>query len=173
MFAVSLPLIFCQIQIIYEQPTMMPRLTFRIVRYEILKSTPSELDESRHAYGNAQNYLDVFCKYQSTLGSRATWDHAFLLTGYDLFTASLAKSISGIARMNGMCDTANSCTITEGFDFTSVFIGAHEMGHSLGMAHDEPYCNSQSIMSASLGPGKTTWSTCSMRDYHSFMQRME
>jgi hypothetical protein len=28
-------------------------------------------------------------------------------------------------------------------------------------------------MSSSLGPGKVTWSTCSLRDYQTFLQRME
>ncbi|RCN39817.1 hypothetical protein ANCCAN_14251 [Ancylostoma caninum] len=28
-------------------------------------------------------------------------------------------------------------------------------------------------MSSSLGPGKVTWSTCSLRDYHQFLQRLD
>ncbi|VDM45601.1 unnamed protein product [Toxocara canis] len=41
------------------------------------------------------------------------------------------------------------------------------------MRHDEPYCPSKHIMSSSLGPGKVTWSTCSLRDYHTFLQRLD
>lgn len=44
---------------------------------------------------------------------------------------------------------------------------------SVGMRHDEPYCPSTHIMSTSLGPGKVTWSSCSLRDYHAFLQRLE
>lgn len=44
---------------------------------------------------------------------------------------------------------------------------------SVGMRHDEPYCPAKHIMSSSLGPGKVTWSICSLRDYHAFLQRLE
>ena len=48
-----------------------------------------------------------------------------------------------------------------------------EHGFSLGMSHDEPYCSSKYIMSASLGAGKTTWSSCSMRDFHKQITYLE
>lgn len=41
------------------------------------------------------------------------------------------------------------------------------------MRHDEPYCSSKFIMSASLGPGKVNWSPCSLKDYHKFIRRLE
>ncbi|PAV62373.1 hypothetical protein WR25_23881 [Diploscapter pachys] len=160
------------IQIMYYQPTANPPLTFKVVRFEVLKYQPSALQGHLHAHGNAQHYLDRFCKYQKNLAVR-DWDHAFMLTGYDIHRGSGSRSISGIARLDGMCDPWNTCTLAEGLDFTSAFIGTHELGHSVGMRHDEPYCQSTHIMSASLGPGKVTWSTCSLRDYHQFLQRMD
>ena len=100
------------LQVIYSQPSMLPRLTFRVTRYEILKSTPSAIAGNRHSYGNAQRYLDVFCRYQAALSYR-DWDHAFLLSGYDLHQGANSRSISGIARLKGMCNVRNSCTVTE------------------------------------------------------------
>ncbi|KAI6173773.1 CRE-ADT-2 protein [Aphelenchoides besseyi] len=161
-----------QVQIMYKQPTAIPQLHFRIVRYEVFKTQPSAMAPHLHSHGHAQQYLDRFCRYQRSLGVR-DWDHALLLTGYDIHRGSGSRSISGIARLDGMCDPWNTCTLAEGLDFTSAFIGTHELGHSVGMRHDEPYCSSTFIMSSSLGPGKVTWSTCSLRDYHSFIQRLD
>uniref|UniRef100_A0A1I7X4G4 Peptidase M12B domain-containing protein n=1 Tax=Heterorhabditis bacteriophora TaxID=37862 RepID=A0A1I7X4G4_HETBA len=236
------------IQIMYYQPTATPPLTFRVIRYEVLTSQPKRiifikgaLAGQLHNHGNAQMYLDRFCRYQRNLGVR-DWDHAIMLTGYDIHRGAGSRSISGIARLDGMCDPWNTCTLAEGLDFTSAFIGTHELGHSydrrvslilkrirhvmisrgllngnqdvnewvdrhvertdnplkwgflwriekeikfmecftsiiylfsVGMRHDEPYCPSKHIMSSSLGPGKVTWSTCSLRDYHQFLQRLE
>uniref|UniRef100_A0A0N4Z613 Peptidase M12B domain-containing protein n=1 Tax=Parastrongyloides trichosuri TaxID=131310 RepID=A0A0N4Z613_PARTI len=163
---------FNNIQIMYKQPTAIPKLSFKIVRFEIFKTQPSALHPNLHQNGNAQMLLDRFCKYQRNLGVR-DWDFAILLTGYDIHRGLHSKSISGIARLDGMCDPWNTCAVSEGMDFTSAFISTHELGHSLGMRHDEPYCPSKFIMSSSLGPGKVTWSTCSLRDYHSFLQRLD
>ncbi|KAI1707981.1 thrombospondin type 1 domain-containing protein [Ditylenchus destructor] len=160
------------IQIMYRQPTAIPQLTFRVVRYEVFKTQPSAMAPHLHQNGHAQRYLDRFCRFQRSLGA-VDWDHALLLTGYDIHRGSGSRSISGIARLDGMCDPWNTCTLAEGLDFTSAFIGTHELGHSVGMRHDEPYCTSRFIMSASLGPGKVTWSTCSLRDYHTFVQRLD
>uniref|UniRef100_A0A914HD48 Peptidase M12B domain-containing protein n=1 Tax=Globodera rostochiensis TaxID=31243 RepID=A0A914HD48_GLORO len=160
------------IQIMYRQPTAVPSLTFRVVRYEVYQTQPSAIAAYLHENGNAQRYLDMFCRYQRNLGAR-DWDHALMLTGFDIHRGYGATSISGIARLDGMCDSWNSCTLAEGLDFTSAFIGTHELGHAVGMRHDEPYCSGTFIMSASLGPGKVTWSSCSMRDYQSFIQRLD
>uniref|UniRef100_A0A0M3JXW9 ADAMTS-like protease (inferred by orthology to a C. elegans protein) n=1 Tax=Anisakis simplex TaxID=6269 RepID=A0A0M3JXW9_ANISI len=160
------------IQIMYHQPTAVPQLTFHVVRFEVLTTQPSTMAAHLHNNGHAQKYLDRFCRYQRTAGAR-DWDHAFLLTGYDIHRGTGSRSISGIARLDGMCDPWNTCTLAEGLDFTSAFIGTHELGHSVGMRHDEPYCPSKHIMSSSLGPGKVTWSTCSLRDYHTFLQRLD
>ncbi|KAI3413714.1 hypothetical protein GPALN_011197 [Globodera pallida] len=160
------------IQIMYRQPTAVPSLTFRVVRYEVYQTQPSAIASYLHENGNAQRYLDMFCRYQRNLGAR-DWDHALMLTGFDIHRGYGATSISGIARLDGMCDSWNSCTLAEGLDFTSAFIGTHELGHAVGMRHDEPYCSGTFIMSASLGPGKVTWSSCSMRDYQSFIQRLD
>lgn len=160
------------IQIMYYQPTAIPQLTFHVIRFEILTTQPSALAPHLHDHGHAQRYLDRFCRFQKSLGVR-DWDHAFMLTGYDIHRGSGSRSISGIARLDGMCDPWNTCTLAEGLDFTSAFIGTHELGHSVGMRHDEPFCQSTHIMSSSLGPGKVTWSTCSLRDYHLFLQKLD
>ncbi|KAL3120428.1 hypothetical protein niasHT_005749 [Heterodera trifolii] len=160
------------IQIMYRQPTSVPSLTFRVVRYEVYQTQPSAIASYLHENGNAQHYLDLFCRYQRNLGARE-WDHALMLTGFDIHRGYGATSISGIARLDGMCDSWNSCTLAEGLDFTSAFIGTHELGHAVGMRHDEPYCPGTHIMSASLGPGKVTWSSCSTRDYQMFIQRLD
>lgn len=89
-----------------------------------------ELEGFRHGEGEAQQYLQEFCTYQGSRGGR-NWDHAFLMSGYNLHRGPGSNSISGIARLHGMCDIWNTCTLTEGLDFTSVFIGTHELGHSV------------------------------------------
>uniref|UniRef100_A0A8R1XSM7 Peptidase M12B domain-containing protein n=1 Tax=Onchocerca volvulus TaxID=6282 RepID=A0A8R1XSM7_ONCVO len=160
------------IQIMYHQPSAIPQLSFHVVRFEVLTTQPSTMAAHLHNSGHAQKYLDRFCHYQRNLGSR-DWDHALMLTGYDIHRGTGSRSISGIARLDGMCDPWNTCTLAEGLDFTSAFIGTHELGHSVGMRHDEPYCPAKHIMSSSLGPGKVTWSICSLRDYHTFLQRLD
>uniref|UniRef100_A0AAF5Q6C9 Thrombospondin type 1 domain-containing protein n=1 Tax=Wuchereria bancrofti TaxID=6293 RepID=A0AAF5Q6C9_WUCBA len=59
------------------------------------------------------------------------------------------------APMNGMCKEKNSCTISEGHDFSAIFIVAHEIGYNANGCN-EPY----HIMSISIGTGQTSWSSC-------------
>ena len=102
----------------------MPAITYRVVRYEVFQSQPvvdawhwytislrlplqSALAAHLHENGHAQRYLDRFCRYQRSLGLR-DWDHALMLTGYDIHRGYGANSISGIARLDGMCDPWNT-----------------------------------------------------------------
>ncbi|VDO98162.1 unnamed protein product [Soboliphyme baturini] len=96
-----------------------------------------------------------------------------LFSGLDIHRPPNDKSISGIARLYGVCDSLNSCLLAEGTDFSAVYIGAHEIGHGLGMLHDEPECSSDFIMSGSLGAGKTDWSTCSVKNLKNFIAKLD
>ena len=37
--------------------------------------------------------------------------------------------VVGLAPVSGMCNSLNSCTISEGTSFQTVLVAAHEMGH--------------------------------------------
>lgn len=155
------------VQMLYDHETIKPKVTFKIVRYEVLKHQPSELRNIR----DAQSYLNEFCKYQYRWKGRQ-WDHAIMFTGLDLIRWGHDLTISGIAHVNGVCDPAHSCLLAEAFGFRAVFIAAHEIGHGLGMHHDEPLCESRFIMSESLGQGKVVWSKCSMNDFNKQLNRL-
>lgn len=107
------------------------------------------------------------------------WDHAVLLTGQDLTSQDLkngeiSSKIVGLSPVSGMCQTDTSCTVSEGSHFESVFVIAHELGHSLGMKHDGRQDGNQCdpgsyLMSPTLGNGKNTWSTCSRQYLTQFL----
>ena len=84
----------------------------------------------------------------------------------------------GLSAVGGICYTKFACTIAEmgvkdhsgkpypSSGFTSVFVIAHELGHNLGMSHDNSKKNGCSnngfIMSATRGTdGEVIWSSCS------------
>lgn len=39
------------------------------------------------------------------------------------------RHVVGLAPVSGMCNSLNSCTISEGTSFQTVLVAAHEMGH--------------------------------------------
>ncbi len=58
--------------------------------------------------------------------------------------------------------TADRGVIIQARSFKTAFVLAHEIGHSLGLTHDEEVgCGSKYIMSASTGQGKARFSRCS------------
>lgn len=107
------------------------------------------------------------------------WDHAILLTGHDLKSQDLqngdiSNRIVGLSPVSGMCQSSTSCTVSEGSHFESVFVIAHELGHSLGMKHDGRQDGNQCdpgsyLMSPTLGNGKNSWSSCSQQYLSQFL----
>ncbi|XP_003374877.1 reprolysin family zinc metalloprotease [Trichinella spiralis] len=165
--------VFHHVQILYQQPSIEPLIEFSIVRYEIFKTQPKALKGTKHNHGSALSYLNAFCKFQYYLGARKRWDFALLFSGYDIHRPPSDRTISGIARLYGVCDPLNSCLLAEGVDFSSAYIAAHEIGHGLGMLHDEPTCSSDYIMSGSLGAGKVQWSSCSVQSLNNYIRKLE
>ncbi|GMT33160.1 hypothetical protein PFISCL1PPCAC_24457, partial [Pristionchus fissidentatus] len=166
------------IDILYGQRVINPTVTIKIVRYEVIKTPPSSLVKSEHRYGDVDRLLDAFCDYQAKLNPMGDedpkhWDHALLFSGYDLYRDGL-KTVAGYAPVKGMCSETRSCTINEGLDFGSVFVVTHEMGHSLGMYHDgDNECDLRCcIMSPSVGTGKTQWSSCSVKEFSTFVTKL-
>ncbi|OUC42773.1 putative reprolysin family zinc metalloprotease, partial [Trichinella nativa] len=119
----------------------------------------------------AQFFLDQFCQLQGRLRKAgAHWDHATLLTGYDIYHTS--TSVAGVAPVARMCDTQFSCSLIEGNHLGRSFVLIHEMGHNMGMLHDgvQNQCSqSCCLMSPVNGAGRTNWSPCSVREYQSFL----
>ncbi|KFD49879.1 hypothetical protein M513_09208, partial [Trichuris suis] len=176
------------VNLLFQQPTIRPKLKIQVVHFEMWKDSPEALKSTVHKHGEAQLFLDAFCRFQSKLSSTGKrWDHATLLTGYDIYHST--TSVAGVAPVARMCDPQFSCSLIEGNHLGRSFVMAHEMGHksefghkmllphyqfvcSLGMLHDgiQNQCSQTCcLMSSVNGAGRTAWSPCSTRELQSFL----
>uniref|UniRef100_A0A915L3Z7 Uncharacterized protein n=1 Tax=Romanomermis culicivorax TaxID=13658 RepID=A0A915L3Z7_ROMCU len=78
------------VNLIYKQDSMDPKVIFKLKRYEIMKTSPTPfklvLQGPAHDNGDVDKLLTNFCEYQRGLNARSDddprhWDHAVLLTG--------------------------------------------------------------------------------------------
>ncbi|KAK1798553.1 hypothetical protein P4O66_006846, partial [Electrophorus voltai] len=84
---------------------------------------------------------------------------------------------TGIAYLGGTCSTKRKCVLAEDNGLNLAFTIAHELGHNMGMSHDDDHttCTGHShIMSGEWvkgrNPSDLSWSTCSRDDLENFLR---
>ncbi|XP_054233405.1 A disintegrin and metalloproteinase with thrombospondin motifs 17 isoform X9 [Homo sapiens] len=90
---------------------------------------------------------------------------------------SISKTWEGIAYLGGVCSAKRKCVLAEDNGLNLAFTIAHELGHNLGMNHDDDHssCAGRShIMSGEWvkgrNPSDLSWSSCSRDDLENFLK---
>lgn len=147
-----------QAQALFRLPSLGPRnLEFRLKKLEVHLRPPLELVSFN---GQQLKILESFCTYQASLNNpnpdaanyAPSWDLAVYLTGLDLWSDQGNFNTLGLANTEGICKPHYSCLVAEfgthksetnnpypAAGFGAGFILAHEIGHALGMRHDDFY----------------------------------
>ncbi|XP_078726082.1 A disintegrin and metalloproteinase with thrombospondin motifs 4-like [Lampetra fluviatilis] len=131
--------------------------------------------------------LRNFCEWQKSLrragGAGAEhFDTAVLFTRVDICGASDCSTL-GVADVGTVCDPARSCAVIEDDGVQTAFTLAHELGHLLGLPHDDSkQCGGNggaplgSVATAHIMGETLTrvepsrpWSTCSARHLTDFL----
>ncbi|OCT90054.1 hypothetical protein XELAEV_18018669mg [Xenopus laevis] len=121
---------------------------------------------------SAKQNLRQFSKWRTdNLLPRKAHDNAQFITDTDFNSATL-----GMAYVGTMCSSTHSTGVNQDHSRQSIAVGAvvaHEMGHNLGINHDESHCTCSSgpcIMKPSLSLNTPhEFSLCSHQNYQDFI----
>ena len=142
---------------IFAHSSIGNQINLRVVRIHVAKDDMMA-GSSREMSGirsSAQNALGRFCRWQRENNYDSDkhelhHDTAILLTRRDLcrntllqkhaFSSKKGRTLCdtlGLAHSGRICDPESSCAIIEDNGLSAAFTIAHELGHILGVPHDE------------------------------------
>uniref|UniRef100_A0A3B3QCP7 ADAM metallopeptidase with thrombospondin type 1 motif 19 n=1 Tax=Paramormyrops kingsleyae TaxID=1676925 RepID=A0A3B3QCP7_9TELE len=171
---------------LFQHKSLGIQMNIRVTKLVLLQENPADMYIGQHG----EKTLESFCRWQheqygrkgahSNFGSRwmddsPSVDTAILITRWKRPTQ--ACSPTGIAYLSGMCSEKRKCILAEDNGLNLAFTIAHEMGHNMGVSHDNdhPSCaDGLHIMSGEWIKGQNlhdvSWSRCSREDVEKFLR---
>ncbi|XP_037602146.1 A disintegrin and metalloproteinase with thrombospondin motifs 17 isoform X2 [Sebastes umbrosus] len=174
----------------FRHQSLGVRINIRVTKLVLLHSRPEKLKVGQHG----ERSLESFCHWQYRefgglryLGSNHVAggrddippvDTAVLVTRTDFCVHKDEPCDTvGIAYLGGVCSARKKCVLAEDNGLNLAFTIAHELGHNMGMSHDDDHntCTGHShIMSGEWvkgrNPSDLSWSTCSRDDLENFLR---
>uniref|UniRef100_A0A452EXM1 ADAM metallopeptidase with thrombospondin type 1 motif 17 n=1 Tax=Capra hircus TaxID=9925 RepID=A0A452EXM1_CAPHI len=172
----------------FQHQSLGIKVNIQVTKLVLLRQRPAKLSIGHHG----ERSLESFCHWQNEeyggaryLGNNqvpggkddtppvdaAVFDLA--CSEEDVFCVSAA----GIAYLGGVCSAKRKCVLAEDNGLNLAFTIAHELGHNLGMNHDDDHssCAGRShIMSGEWVKGRSpsdlSWSSCSRDDLENFLK---
>uniref|UniRef100_A0AAY4EAH8 ADAM metallopeptidase with thrombospondin type 1 motif, 17 n=1 Tax=Denticeps clupeoides TaxID=299321 RepID=A0AAY4EAH8_9TELE len=175
----------------FHHQSLGVRINIQVTKLVLLHNRPEKLKVSHHG----ERSLESFCHWQQEeyggaryLGSNHVpggrddpppVDVAVLVTRCPDFCVHKDEPCDtvGIAYLGGTCSARRKCVLAEDNGLNLAFTIAHELGHNMGMSHDDDHttCTGHShIMSGEWvkgrNPSDLSWSSCSRDDLENFLR---
>ncbi|KAE8618341.1 hypothetical protein XENTR_v10009357 [Xenopus tropicalis] len=173
---------------LFQHQSLGIKVNIRVTKLVLLHSRPARLSIGHHG----ERSLESFCHWQNEehgskyLGNNQVpgakddipVDVAVFMTRTDFCVHKDEPCDTvGIAYLGGACSAKRKCVLAEDNGLNLAFTVAHELGHNMGMSHDDdhPSCAGRShIMSGEWVKGRSpsdlSWSTCSRDDLENFLK---
>ncbi|KAM6985144.1 A disintegrin and metalloproteinase with thrombospondin motifs 19-like [Aplochiton taeniatus] len=174
---------------LFQHKSLGIQINIRLTKLVLLQDKPSDMYIGHHG----EKMLESFCRWQQEeYGNkndlsdfRSHWredlpsvDTAVLITRKDFCVHKDEPCDTvGIAYLSGMCSERRKCILAEDNGLNLAFTIAHEMGHNMGVSHDndhQPCADGLHIMSGEWVKGQNlgdvSWSSCSRDDVEKFLK---
>ncbi|GAB5566667.1 A disintegrin and metalloproteinase with thrombospondin motifs 19 isoform X3 [Prionailurus iriomotensis] len=137
---------------LFQHKSLGVQVNLRVIKLILLHETPADLYIGHHG----EKMLESFCKWQHEEFGKKNDIHLEMSTswGEDMTSVDAAILITrkdfcvhkdepcdtvGIAYLSGMCSEKRKCIIAEDNGLNLAFTIAHEMGHNMGINHDNDH----------------------------------
>ncbi|XP_061819734.2 A disintegrin and metalloproteinase with thrombospondin motifs 17 [Nerophis lumbriciformis] len=172
----------------FQHQSLGVRINIQVTKLVLLHTRPEKLKVGHHG----ERSLESFCHWQHQefggpryLGTNhlpaedvPPVDTAVLVTRTDFCVHKEEPCDTvGIAYLGGVCSAKRKCVLAEDNGLNLAFTIAHELGHNMGMSHDDDHatCTGHAyIMSGEWvkgrNPSDLSWSSCSRDDLETFLR---
>ncbi|XP_069769087.1 A disintegrin and metalloproteinase with thrombospondin motifs 17-like [Narcine bancroftii] len=174
---------------IFQHHSLGIKINIRVTKLVLLHNRPEHLSIGHHG----EKSLESFCDWQhrefgarylgnnQVPGGRDDYpavDAAVFVTRTDFCVHKDEPCDTvGIAYLGGACNPKRKCVLAEDNGLSLAFTIAHELGHNLGMSHDDDHSSCAEhfhIMSGEWvkgrNPSDLSWSACSHDDLENFLR---